>query len=130
MAYAFVVSRLDDAIERRRLGITNNNDGCIVGETGELVPISNNKNDIGSDAGFECLEEDASLTSLPTPEELIAMEYDNLYAQWDLASLLAELENQYGILAKHFMGKKEIAYALAVERVDHAMNNDYFYNEF
>ena len=76
------------------------------------------------------MEKDDSLFLLPTTEELIAMEYDNLCTQWDLASLLAELENQYGILAKHFMGKKEIAYALAVERVDHAMNNYYFYNEF
>ena len=33
----------------------------------------------------------------------------------------SELESQYGIPAKHFMGKKEMAYALAVEREDRAM---------
>ena len=104
--------------------------GALLARPGHLVSILNNKNNNGSNAGFECLEEDALLTSLSTPKEVIAMEYNNLCTQWDLASLLTELENQYGILAKHFMGKKEMTYALAVEMVDHAMNNDYFYNQF
>ena len=39
------------------------------------------------------------------------MEYDNLYTSWDEESLSGELESQYGIPAKHFMGKKEMAYA-------------------
>ena len=104
--------------------------GALLARPGHLVSILNNKHNNGSNAGFECLEEDALLTSLPTPKEVIAMEYNNLCTQWDLASLSTELENQYRILANNFIGKKKISYTLAVERVDHAMNNDYFYNQF
>ena len=77
-------------------------------------------NDISGD---ECRDD---TSSLPTPKELIEMEYDNLlqHPRWfdnENDALSLELESQYGIPAKHFMGKKEMAYALAVKRVDRAM---------
>jgi len=108
MAYALAVSRVDNRLERQRLGLSS--DGCVVSEDGKPV-----------EGGLECASED----TLPTPEELVDMEYENLQP-WDEVSLAAELENQYGIPAKHFMGKTEMAYALAVERVDRAMKEGGF----
>ena len=49
------------------------------------------------------------------------MEYTH-FQPWDKGLLLGKLESQYGIPTKHFMGKKEMAYALAVERVDRAID--------
>ncbi|KAL9178995.1 hypothetical protein ACHAXT_011968 [Thalassiosira profunda] len=113
MAYALAVARVDEAIERQKNGIAVGDDGCLVGEDGR--PLPRNKND--NSASSECLTEE---DLLPTPEDLVSMEYANL-EQWDEATLADELENQYGILAKHFLGKKEMAYALAVERVTQAV---------
>ena len=59
------------------------------------MPIFWNKNGNSAENGLECLVEEDLLT---TPEELIAMEYENLQP-WDLKSLWEELENQYGIPA-------------------------------
>ncbi|KAL3806237.1 hypothetical protein ACHAXA_008221 [Cyclostephanos tholiformis] len=105
MAYALAVARVDDAIERMRLGIA----------VDEECPAD-------YDGPENCINESA----LPTPEELIEIEYDNLlqHPSWfddENDALSLELESQYGISAKHFMGKREMAYALAVERVSRAM---------
>ena len=111
MAYALAVARVDDMLERQKMGLLD--EGCIIGDDDDdddnaFTPKDGNYG--------ECNEDEM----LPTPDELISMEYENLQP-WDEVSLSEELENQYGIPAKHFMGKKEMAYALAVERVDRAM---------
>jgi len=109
MGYALAVARVDNMIERQLLGLEA--DGCVVDENGVPVPIRE---------GVDCTTT-SSDELLPSAEQLINMEYDNLYTSWDEESLSGELESQYGIPAKHFMGKKEMAYALAVERVDRAI---------
>jgi len=109
MGYALAVARVDNMIERQLLGLEA--DGCVVDENGVPVPIRE---------GVDCTTT-SSDELLPSAEQLINMEYDNLYSSWDEESLSGELESQYGIPAKHFMGKKEMAYALAVERVDRAI---------
>ena len=112
MGYALAVARVDNMIERQLLGLSA--DGCVVDKFGKPVPTRE---------GVDCStdEDGDDLFQLPSAEELVAMEYENLYNSWDEVSLSEELENQYGIPAKHFMGKKEMAYALAVERVDRAI---------
>jgi hypothetical protein len=124
MAYALAVARVDASIEleRRRKG-----QGSVIGESlGNDEPISRNRNNnVNYSSNFVS----------PTSEELVAMEYENLQS-WDQSDLAAELENQYGIPAKHFLGKKEMAYALAVERVEQAakeggfiVDDDYYEKE-
>ena len=78
-----------------------------------MVGANGNGNANGNDwLMAECVADD----ELTTPEELVNMEYENL-KPWDELSLAKEVENQYGIPAKHFMGKKEMVNALAMERV-------------
>ena len=114
MAYALAVARVDASIESERRG---NGQGSVIGENlGNDEPISRNRNNN--------MNYSSNFVS-PTSEELVAMEYENLQS-WDQNDLAAELENQYGIPAKHFLGKKEMAYALAVERVEQAANEGGF----
>ena len=126
MAYALAVARVDASIEseRERRGQGH---GSIIGDSlGNNGPISRNRNnDMNYSSNFVS----------PTSEELVAMEYENLQS-WDQSDLASELENQYGIPAKHFLGKKEMAYALAVERVEQAakeggfiVDDDYYEHE-
>jgi hypothetical protein len=122
MEYALAVARVDYAIERRlRLGLSVDGEECI-----DFYDELDDVDEEGSDGNTSFRRNSEAMEScqdLPTPEELIAMEYDNLLRQtmWEEDALSEELESQYGIPAKHFMGKKEMAYALAVERVDRAM---------
>ncbi len=120
MEYALAVARVDYAIERRlRLGLSVDGEECI-----NFYDDDDDDNDeLGGDTIRRNSQMMETCQDLPTPEDLIAMEYDNLLRQtlWEEDALAEELESQYGIPAKHFMGKKEMAYALAVERVDRAM---------
>ena len=126
MAYALAVARVDDAIEkqtRRRSG--KDDDGCVVSNNEGGGPISKNRNANfdgvmssnfnGQSSRPECVDEGV----LASREELISMEFQRLQPL-DEYELSWELEAQYGIPAKHFLGKRELAYALAVERVDTA----------
>eukprot|EP00804_Cyclotella_cryptica_P019604 CCRYP_014348-RA/>CCRYP_014348-RA protein AED:0.25 eAED:0.25 QI:0/-1/0/1/-1/1/1/0/1158 len=130
MAYALAVARVDDAIERqqrRRNG--KDDDGCVVRSVEASAPISKNKNvnfdglissnfnNSGKSTQSECVDEVDGI--LPSRDELISMEFQRLQPL-DEYELSWELEIQYGIPSKHFLGKKELAYALAVERVDTA----------
>ena len=123
MAYALAVARVDASIESERKGQVQ---GSVIGESmGKDEPISKNRNN--------SMNYSSNFVS-PTSEELVAMEYENLQS-WGKSDLAAELENQYGIPAKHFLGKKEMAYALAVERVELAakeggfiVDDDDYYN--
>ncbi|KAL7486662.1 hypothetical protein ACHAW6_012261 [Cyclotella cf. meneghiniana] len=130
MAYALAVARVDDAIERqqrRRNG--KDDDGCVVRSVEAGTPISKNKNanfdgvissnfnSSGKSTRPECIDELEGI--LPSRDELISMEFQRLQPL-DEYELSWELEIQYGIPSKHFLGKKELAYALAVERVDTA----------
>ena len=110
MAYALAVARVDASIESERRGGQLGQGGSVIGDRHNDEPISRNKN---SNNNY------SSNFVLPTSEELVAMEYENLLS-WEKSDLAAELENQYGILSKHFLGKKEMAYALAVERIEQA----------
>lgn len=113
MAYALAVARVDATIESESRG---KGQGSVIGDRSSNEPLSrsrNNNNDYSSNF------------ISPTSEELVAMEYENLQS-WDESDLAAELENQYGIPAKHFLGKKEMAYALAVERVEQCANEGGF----
>ncbi len=127
MAYALAVARVDASIEKEKRG---QGQGSVIGENlGNDEPISRNRN--------SNMKYSSNFVS-PTSEELVAMEYENLQS-WDQSDLAAELENQYGIQAKHFLGKKEMAYALAVERIEQAANeggfivddddDDYYYKQ-
>eukprot|EP00970_Alexandrium_tamarense_P015194 scaffold4795_cov185-Alexandrium_tamarense.AAC.8 len=118
MAYALAVARVDDAIDKQRRRHNGEDvDGCVVGED-SAAPISKNKNvNIDNKDMNTCEEEDGYYPA--TREQLIAMEFERLQPL-DEYELSWELEAQYGIPAKHFLGKKEMAYALAVERVDQA----------
>ena len=114
MAYALAVARVDASIEAEKRG---QGQGSVIGENlGNDGPISRNRNNN--------MDYSSNFVS-PTSEELVAMEYENLQS-WDQSDLAAELENQYGIPSKHFLGKKEMAYALAVERVEQAANEGGF----
>ena len=111
MGYALAVARVDNMIERQLLGLEA--DGCVIDKNGNPIPQRE-----GANPNCPSFEDDL----LPSADELISMEYDNLYSSsWDEQSLAGELESQYGIPAKHFKGKKEMAYALAVERVSKAI---------
>ena len=121
MVYALAVARVDAAIERDRRRRAGEDDGCEVSDGRGGAPISKNRN--ANFDGFtqnvrpECV--DVVNGALPSREELIAMEFQRLQPL-DEYELSWELEAQYGIPAKHFLGQQELAYALAVERVDTA----------
>ena len=128
MAYALAVARVDAAIEREARRRSGKDDGCEVSDQVGGAPISKNRNanfdgvvsknfSNGQYTRSECVDEVNG--SLPSREELISMEFQRLQPL-DEYELSWELEAQYGIPAKHFYGQKELAYALAVERVDTA----------
>jgi hypothetical protein len=128
MAYALAVARVDAAIEREMRRRSGKDDGCEVSEEAGGVPISKNRNanfdgvtstNFGNVQGARPECADGVVGALPSREELISMEFQRLQLL-DEYELSWELEAQYGIPAKHFLGKKELAYALAVERVDTA----------
>ena len=128
MAYALAVARVDAAIEREARRRSGKDDGCEVSDQVGGAPISKNRNanfdgmvsenfSNGQRTRPECIDEVNG--ELPSREELISMEFQRLQPL-DEYELSWELEAQYGIPAKHFYGQKELAYALAVERVDTA----------
>lgn len=127
MVYALAVARVDAAIERVKLRRDGKDDLCDVSDELGGKPISKNRNanfDGVTSGNFngqsippECLDEVDG--ALPSREELISMEFQRLQPL-DEYELSWELEAQHGIPAKHFLGKQELAYALAVERVDTA----------
>ena len=127
MVYALAVARVDAAIEREKLRRDGKDDLCEVSDELGGKPISKNRNanfDGVTSSNFngqsippECLDEVDG--ALPSREELISMEFQRLQPL-DEYELSWELEAQHGIPAKHFLGKQELAYALAVERVDTA----------
>ncbi|KAL7507462.1 hypothetical protein ACHAXN_005407 [Cyclotella atomus] len=128
MVYALAVARVDAAIERENRRRSGKDDGCEVSTEAGGAPISKNRNanfDGVTSSNFsngqttrpECI--DGVNSGLASREELISMEFQRLQPL-DEYELSWELEAQYGIPAKHFLGKKELAYALAVERVDSA----------
>lgn len=133
MAYALAVARVDAAIDREKRRRSGKDDGCEVSNGTGGAPISKNRNanvDGVTSSNFsggkstrpECIDDVNG--GLASREELISMEFQRL-EPLDEYELSWELEAQYGIPAKHFYGKKELAYALAVERVDTAQKEAY-----